>query len=88
MSLIYKISKFHNTDDEKSKIVGFSIEDENTKKRFSISKPVPIQEGRTDEEYINDAFLLIKSEVQKWESEECNTTIGKEFDVKTKKLKE
>ena len=88
MSLIYKISKFHNTDDEKSKIVGISIQDEDTKKRFSNSKPVTKQEEKKAEVYINDAFLLIKSKVQKWKSEECNTTIVKEFDVKTKKFKE
>jgi len=83
MALKYEIKNFHKEGEKQH--VGMTITDDNGH-TFLIDKQVDYQEGRTDEEYINDALVLMESEIEEWEN--SYKVIGKEFDVVNKKFKE
>ena len=83
MSLKYIIKDFYKVGNKQH--VGMTITDDNNH-TFLIDKQVDYQEGRTDEEYINDALVLMESEIEEWEN--SYKVIGKEFDVVNKKFKE
>jgi len=83
MALKYIIKDFHKNGDKQH--VGMTITDDK-ERVFIIDKEVDFQEGRTDEEYINDALVLMKPEIKEWE--DSFKVVGKEFDVDNKKFKE
>ena len=83
MALKYEIKNFHKEGEKQH--VGMTITDGNGH-TFLIDKQVDYQEGRTDEEYINDALVLMKPEIKKWQ--DSYKLIGKEFDADNKKFKE
>ena len=83
MALKYIIKDFYKNGDKQH--VGMTITDDK-ERVFIIDKEVDFQEGRTDEEYINDALVLMESEIKEWE--DSYKIVGKEFDVDNKKFKE
>ena len=83
MSLKYIIKDFHKNGDKQH--IGMRIIDDK-KREFIIDKEVDFQEGRTDEEYINDALVLMKPEIKEWQ--DSYKLVGREFDADNKKFKE
>jgi hypothetical protein len=76
-----KIKNFEN--DGANKLVGFYIEDANGK-LFAIDKRVPLQNGKSEEEYVSEAYALCKNEIDEWQSSFAN--VGKEFNPVTGKI--
>ena len=83
MALKYIIKDFYKNKDKQH--VGMTITDDK-ERIFIIDKEVDVQEGRTDEEYINDALVLMEPEIKQWQ--DSYKLVGKEFDVDNKKFKE
>tara|TARA_A100001515_G_C4555754_1_gene204946 strand:- start:41 stop:340 length:300 start_codon:yes stop_codon:yes gene_type:complete len=89
--------------EEDKKRVGFFVseyedqEDKNTK-LFAIDKLIDIVEGKTDEQYTQEAYNLAKNEINDWidslsneeesQDQEVNELIGKEWDVDNNSFKE
>tara|TARA_R100000008_G_C3562923_1_gene157339 strand:+ start:635 stop:886 length:252 start_codon:yes stop_codon:yes gene_type:complete len=83
MSLKYIIKDFYKVGNKQH--VGMFVTDEKDR-QFVIDKEVDFQEGRTDEEYINDALVLMKPEIKEWQ--DSYKLVGREFDADNKKFKE
>jgi hypothetical protein len=83
MSLKYIIKDFYKVGNKQH--VGMFVKDEKDR-QFVIDKEVDFQEGRTDEEYINDALVLMKPEIKEWQ--DSYKLVGREFDADNKKFKE
>jgi hypothetical protein len=49
-----------------NKFVGFKVEDEQGR-LFYIDKRVPLEDGKTDEQYVSEAFALCQQEIQEWQ---------------------
>jgi CHASE1-domain containing sensor protein len=60
----YEIKNFQNQDNEK--LVGFWVINDNNQ-RLAIDKTVPIVDGKTNEQYIQEALILCQNEIAKWQ---------------------
>lgn len=58
------IKNFANDSDQKW--VGFMVNNEG--KRFAIDKRVPLVDGKTDEQYVQEALALAQAEIDEWAS--------------------
>ncbi len=76
-----KIKNFQNEDS--NKFVGFLIEDDNGK-LFAIDKRVPLQNDKSDDDYVSEAYALCKDEIDEWQSSFAN--VGKAFNPVTGKI--
>jgi hypothetical protein len=76
-----KIKNFQNEDS--NKFVGFLIEDDNGK-LFAIDKRVPLQDGKSNDDYVAEAYALCKDEIDEWQASFAN--IGKVFNPATGKM--
>lgn len=59
----YEIKTFEKQDDQK--LVGFWVTNEQNQ-RLVIDKFLPIVQGKSDEQYIQDALALCKDEIDEW----------------------
>jgi len=78
MSLTYEIKDFRNEDNQK--FVGFMITDEK-QRVFVIDKRVDLVDGKTDEQYIQDAIALAQDEINEWK--DSFALIGRKFNPET-----
>tara|TARA_A100001201_G_scaffold138840_1_gene130174 strand:+ start:394 stop:642 length:249 start_codon:yes stop_codon:yes gene_type:complete len=78
MALTYKIKDFYRNGDKQH--VGMTITSEN-KKILTIDKEVDFVEGKSNEEYINEAYALMRDEVDAWEADV--SLVDREFDVES-----
>ena len=60
----YEIKNFENEDG--NKFVGFKITDNNGA-IFIIDKRVPLQEGKTNEQYVSEALAMCQDEIAEWQ---------------------
>lgn len=81
MALTYEIKNFSNEGQQK--FVGFIITDENGHV-FVIDKRVDLADGKTDEQYIQDALGLAQAEINEWQ--ESFAHVGKKFNPETGKF--
>jgi hypothetical protein len=58
-----QIKNFENEVDQK--FVGFNIQND-AGALFVIDKRVPLAEGKTDEQYVQEALALAKPEIDEW----------------------
>jgi hypothetical protein len=71
MALTYNIQVFEdrvNSDDEKIKYVSLQILDTERKRQFFIDKPVAIEAGKTDAQYLASAKTLMDDEITAWQA--------------------
>jgi hypothetical protein len=73
----YEIKNFDVKDGQK--IVGFFVR--NDGKTLAIDKQVPIVAGKSDSDYIKDAFALAKPEIDAWVASQ--SIIGKRWNPQT-----
>ena len=83
MALTYKIKDFFKNGDKQH--IGMTITNDDNK-LLIMDKEVDFVEGKSNEEYINEAYALMKDEVDAWESDV--SLVNKEFDVKKGKFVE
>ena len=74
----YRIKNFENDGDKK--FVGFYITDEQGQ-ILAIDKRVPLETGKTDAEYVQDALALCADEITKWQA--SISVVGKTFNPET-----
>lgn len=74
----YTIKNFENDGDKK--FVGFFVTDAQGN-IFAIDKRIPLQDGKTNEQYITEALALCADQIAEWQ--ERYTVIGKVFDPAT-----
>ena len=60
----YKIKDFRN--DGSNKHVGFEVTDDSGR-HFFIEKDVALSEGKTDEQYTQEALALCQAEIDEWQ---------------------
>jgi hypothetical protein len=60
----YEIKNFQNEDG--NKFVGFKITNDNGA-MFFIDKRVPLQEGKTNEQYVSEALAMCQDEINEWQ---------------------
>ena len=60
----YEIKNFQTQDNQK--LVGFWVTDTNEQK-LAIDKTVPIANGKTNEQYIQEALALCQDEIAEWQ---------------------
>jgi hypothetical protein len=78
LKMKYEIKNFHTQDDQK--YVGFWVIDD-ADKRLAIDKTVPLVEGKTNEQYIQEALALCQDEIAEWQS--SNVLIGRVWSPET-----
>lgn len=74
----YFIKNFETVDDKK--MVGFRVVDDQNQ-IMVIDKYVPLVEGKTDQEYIADAYALCTAEINEWQA--SKNIVGKVFNPTT-----
>ena len=67
-------------DEDTNKRVGFFVKDDNDR-QFAVDAVLPIVEGKTQQQYIQDALVDIKPKVDEWV--ESNQMIGLEINPDT-----
>ena len=75
------IKNFENQDGKK--LVGFLITDDNSQK-FVIDKLLPLVEGKSNEEYVQEAFALCQDEINEWR--QSTALVGKSWNIETGSL--
>ena len=78
----YEIKNFENQDNQK--LVGFWVTDDANKK-LAIDKLLPLVDGKTNEQYIQEAVELCNAEIQEWQ--QSLSLIGKVWDLETNSFK-
>ena len=73
MALDYKIKDFRNEGG--NKYVGFRVTNEKGM-IFVIDKQVTLSEGKTDEQYVQDALDLAQAEIDNWVAETAKVGRG------------
>lgn len=61
----YEIKNFDEVDGNKT--VGFWVTDDNGQK-LAIDKTIPVVTGKTQEQYVQEALVLAKDEIDDWAS--------------------
>jgi hypothetical protein len=61
----YEIKNFENRDSQK--MVGFFVIDEKNR-RFVIDKFLPLVDGKTNEQYVQEALALCQDEITEWQN--------------------
>jgi hypothetical protein len=74
----YEIKNFYTQDDQK--YVGFWVIDD-LDKRLAIDKTVPLVEGKTNEQYIQDALALCQNEIAEWQ--DSFAVVGRSWNPET-----
>ena len=78
MTLEYNVKTFITEGNEKR--VGFMVKNSNNE-LFAIDRLVSIVEGKTAEQYVQEALSLAQDEIDQWASDSEN--VGKTFDPTT-----
>jgi hypothetical protein len=78
----YEIKNFENQANQK--LVGFWITDA-TNKKLAIDKLLPLVDGKTNEQYIQEAVELCNAEIQEWQ--QSLSLVGKVWDLETNSFK-
>ena len=78
-----EIKDFRNEGDKK--YVGFFVQLDNGH-TYNIDKQVDLADGKSDVDYIKEAYALAKDEIDNWASGFAN--VGKEWDVEKGAFKE
>ena len=73
----YQIKNFETHDGEK--LVGFFVK--HNGRTLAIDKRVPIASGKTDEQYVQEAFALAKPEIDEWVA--AASVVGRKFNPAT-----
>ncbi len=73
----YQIKNFENDGDQK--LVGFMVINEG--KRFAIDKRVAIADGKTDEQYVQEALALAQAELDEWAANQ--SVVGRKWNAQT-----
>ena len=73
-----QIKNFANDGDQKW--VGFMVRDENGK-AFAIDKRVAITDGKTDEQYVQEALALAQAEIDEWAANQ--SVVGRKWNAET-----
>ena len=73
-----EIKNFENEDG--NKFVGFRIYND-AGALFIIDKRVPLAEGKTDEQYVQDALALAKPEIDEWLTSQ--SFVGRKWNMET-----
>jgi hypothetical protein len=73
----YTIKNFENQNGQK--FVGFLIIDNDQK--LAIDKYLPLVEGKSNEEYVQEAIALCQEEVNEWQ--QSNALVGKVWNSAT-----
>jgi hypothetical protein len=71
------------TEGSDSKLIGFIITDDKDRS-LAIDKTLPLVDNKTDEQYINEARVLCKDQIDEWQSDFLY--VGREFDADTGKF--
>jgi len=79
----YEIKNFENQ--ESQKMVGIWVTDESGK-RLAIDKFLPIVEGKTPEQYVQEAIGLCQQEITEWKNSKA--IIGKTWNTETNSFDE
>ena len=74
----YEIKNFENEDG--NKFVGFKITDDKGAV-FVIDKRVPLQDGKTNEQYISDALAMCQDEINGWQ--QSSALVGRKWNPET-----
>lgn len=74
----YEIKNFENENG--NKFVGFKITDSKGAV-FLIDKRVPLQDGKTNEQYISEALAMCEVEISEWQ--QSFALIGQKWNPKT-----
>jgi hypothetical protein len=74
----YEIKNFENEDG--NKFVGFKITDDKGSV-FVIDKRVPLQDGKTNEQYVSDALAMCQDEIAEWQ--QSFALIGRKWNPET-----
>jgi CHASE1-domain containing sensor protein len=74
----YEIKNFQTQDNQK--LVGFWVINDNNQ-RLAIDKTVPIVEGKTNEQYIQEALALCQDEIAEWQ--ESFSVVGRTWNPDT-----
>jgi hypothetical protein len=77
----YEIKNFETKDTDK--FVGFKITDEKGAVLF-IDKYVPLQQSKTNEQYISEALALCQSEIEQWQS--SSSFVGRKWNPESGSL--
>lgn len=78
MSITYTVDKFINDpNDSTKKIVGLRCTN-STGAIFVVDKKITIEDGKTDESYVQDAYNAALTEINEWST--VNAVEGKVFD--------
>ena len=79
----YEIKNFENEGD--NKFVGFRVTDANGAV-FVIDKRVPLQDGKTAEQYISDALAMCQDEIAEWQA--SFALVGRKWNPETNSFAE
>jgi len=74
----YQIKNFETVGD--NKLVGFMVKNDNGK-AFAIDKEVAISEGKTDEQYIQEALAAAQAEIDEWNA--SASVVGRKWNPDT-----
>tara|TARA_R110002020_G_scaffold157449_2_gene340244 strand:- start:293 stop:538 length:246 start_codon:yes stop_codon:yes gene_type:complete len=74
----YEIKDFRNEGG--NKYIGFKVTDDKGR-LFMIDKQIALSEGKTDEQYTQEAFSLCQTEIDEWQNSFIN--IGKKWNPNT-----
>ncbi len=72
-----QIKNFENDGDQKW--VGFMVTNEG--KRFAIDKRVALADGKTDEQYVQEALALAQAEINEWVANQ--SVVGRKWNAQT-----
>jgi hypothetical protein len=78
MALEYNVKTFLTEGTEKR--VGFMVKSSNGS-LFAIDRLIPIQEGKTPEQYVQEALAAAQDEIDQWAADAEN--VGKTFNPAT-----
>jgi len=78
MALTYNVKTFLTEGTEKR--VGFMVKNERNE-LFAIDRLIPIAEGKTAEQYVQEALTAAQDEIDEWASDAEN--VGKIFNPET-----
>jgi hypothetical protein len=73
----YQIKNFQT--DNAEKLVGFLVR--NADKTFAIDKRVPLSDGKTDEQYVQEALALAQAEIDEWVASQ--SIVGRKWNPQT-----
>jgi hypothetical protein len=78
MALTYNVKTFMTEGTDKR--VGFMVRNDKNE-LFAIDRLIPIAEGKTSEQYVQEAWAAAQDEINEWASDAEN--VGKTFDPAT-----